>query len=132
MARHQTVLLVARDGLVRKVTSAGLAMYGYEVLTASDGQQAADLLQANRQTTIVVTDADIRGEIDGLAIARLARKLNPNIDIIYTSRTPQHLSEKMKVSGAPTLRDPYPPHQLVGVITHLRYRGPDVVEQAVA
>jgi CheY-like chemotaxis protein len=108
MARHQTVLLVARDGLVRKVTSAGLAMYGYEVLTARDGQEAADMLRANRQTTIVVSDADMGGEIDGLAVARLARSMNPNIDIIYTSRTPQHLPEKVKVSGAPTLRDPYP------------------------
>jgi CheY-like chemotaxis protein len=130
MARHQTVLLVAKDGLVRKVTSAGLAMYGYEVLTASDGQEAAELLETNRHTTIIVTDADMGGEIDGVAIALLARKMNPNIDIIYTSRAPHRLPEKVKVSGAPTLRDPYPPHQLVGVITHLRYRPETGAESA--
>jgi CheY-like chemotaxis protein len=132
VARHQTVLLIARDGLVRNVTSAGLAMYGYEVLTASNGKEAAQILEANRHTTVLVSDADMPGEIDGLAIARLARAMNPKIDVIYTSRVPQFMSEKEKVTDAPTLRDPYHPHQLVGVISHLRYRPPEPVAQSAA
>jgi CheY-like chemotaxis protein len=106
-------------------------MYGYEVVTASDGQEAAETLRANKHITVLVSDADLAGEIDGLALARFARERNPNIDIIYTSRNPYRLSEKAKVSGAPTLRDPYHPHQLVGVLTHLRYRSSDTVEQSV-
>ena len=132
MARHRTVLLVARDGLVRKVTTAGLAMYGYEVITASDGNEAAEILRARNHITVLVTDADLVGHVDGLAVARIARERNPKIDIIYTSRNPYRLSEKGKVSGAPTLRDPYHPHQLVGVLTHLRHRSSDTMDQSVA
>ena len=132
MARHQTVLLIARDGLSRKVTSAGLSMYGYEVLTADDGEQAAEVLQGNRQITLIVTDADLGGNVDGLEIARFARKMNPNVEVIYTSRLPHRIPLMAKVSGAPTLRDPYHPHQLVGVISHLRQRSAETVDQFVA
>jgi CheY-like chemotaxis protein len=132
MARHQTVLLVAADGLIRNVTTAGLAIYGYEVLTASNGQQAADMLRANKHLTLLVTDADLSGEIDGLAVARLAREVNPNIEVIYTSRIPHRIPPMAKVTNAPTLRDPYHPHQLVGVISHLRNRSPETIDRSVA
>jgi CheY-like chemotaxis protein len=55
---------VAKDGLVRKVTTAGLAMYAFEVITAGDGQEAAEILRANKHITVLVSDADLAGEID--------------------------------------------------------------------
>ena len=126
MAKPQTVLLVARTGLVRNVTSAGLAMYGYDVLTADGGQEASEALRENKHITVLVTDADLTGEIDGLGIARLARKINPKIDVIYTARAPHRIPHAAKVSGAPMLRDPYHPHQLVGVISSIRMRSTEV------
>jgi CheY-like chemotaxis protein len=132
MARHQVVLLIAKDGLVRNVTTAGLSMYGYEVLAASDGRQAAEMLRANEHLTLLVTDADLGGEVDGLAVARLAREINPSIEVIYTSRMPHRIPPMAKVTNAPILRDPYHPHQLVGVISHLRNRSPETVDRSVA
>lgn len=132
MARQQTMLLVASDGLVRKVTTAGLALYGHEVITASSGAEAAEVLRSNKHITVLVTDADLGGDVDGLRIAQFARERNPKIDVVYTSRNPHRLSEEAKVSGAPTLRDPYHPHQLVGVLTHLRHRAVDTLDQSVA
>ena len=79
MPGHQSVLLVAKDGLTRNVTTAGLSMYGYDVVTASDGQQALEMLQANKNITLLVSDADLGGDIDGLAIARRAREINPKL-----------------------------------------------------
>jgi CheY-like chemotaxis protein len=93
-------------------------MYGYAVLTADDGQGAAATLRENKHITVLVTDADLNGDIDGLAITHLARKTNPTkIDVIYTARTPQRIPHAGKVSGAPMLRELYHPHQLVGVIS---------------
>ena len=40
MARRKTVLLVTKPGLIRNVTSAGLTMYGYDVLTAEHDEAA--------------------------------------------------------------------------------------------
>jgi DNA-binding response OmpR family regulator len=132
MARHQSVLLVARDGLIRKIATSGLSMYGYDVLTAEDGERAAEVLRGNTQLTVLVADADLGGALDGLAIARLAREINPQIDVIYTSRQPNRVPPGSMVSGAPTLRDPYHPHQLVGVIAQLRNRSPETVDRSVA
>lgn len=126
MARPQTVLLVAKPGLIRNVTSAGLTVYGYDVLTADDGQDAATALREYKQITVLVTDADLKGDIDGLAIAHLARKTNPKIDVIYTARNPQRIPHAAKVSGAPMLREPYHPHQLVGVISSIRMRSTEL------
>lgn len=132
MARHQTVLIIARDGLIRKVATSGLETYGYEVMAAEDGVQAAETLRANRHITVLITDADRSGPIDGLAIARLAREMNPNIDVIYTSRTPQRISLAAMVRGAPMVRDPYHPQQLIGVLSNLRQRSHDLTEPSAA
>ena len=125
MARHPIVLLVATGGLLRNVRAAGLEMYGYEVLLANNGRQAEEMLRANRAISVLIIDADLGGEIDGLAAARLAREMMPSIDVIYTSRMPNRITHADKVSGAPTLRDPYHSHQLVAVLSHLRQRSPE-------
>jgi len=132
MARHQVVLLIAGDGLIRKVTAAGLEMYGFEVLTADYGEQAAEMLRGTKRINVLVTNADLGGPIDGLAIARLAREMNPDIEVIYSSRTPQRIPFDAMVHSAPTLRDPYHPHQLVGVINHLRHRSPETAGSTAA
>jgi CheY-like chemotaxis protein len=125
MARHHKVLLVASGGLIRNVRVAGLEVQGYEVIVASSGRQAAEMLRANGAITVLITDADLGGEIDGLAVARLARETMPSVDVIYTSRMPHRITHAEKVSGAPTIRDPYHSHQLVAVLSHLRQRSPE-------
>ena len=130
MARHQVVLLIARDGLLRKVTAAGLEIYGYEVLVADDGEQAAEVLRLHANVKVLVTDADLGGSIDGLAIARVARQLNPKVDVIYTSRTPHRIPLDALVGNAPMLRDPYHSHQLVGVLSNLRQRPSEAASAA--
>ena len=57
-----------------------------------------------------------------LALAKSARAINPKLAVIYTSHMPQRVPEREKVTGAPCLRIPYHPHQLVGVIGQLTGR----------
>ena len=125
MARHQIVLLVAPSGLIRNVRAAGLEIYGYEVQVANNGAQAQEMLRSNRAISVVIIDADLGGEINGLAAARFARDMIPSIDVIYTSRMPNRITHADMVSGAPILRDPYHSHQLAAVLSHLRQRSPE-------
>jgi CheY-like chemotaxis protein len=125
MARHQVVLLVAPYGLIRNVRAAGLEIYGYEVQVANNGAQAQEMLRSNRAISVVIIDADLGGEINGLAAARFARDTIPRIDVIYTSRMPNRITHTDMVSGAPILRDPYHSHQLAAVLSHLRQRSPE-------
>jgi DNA-binding NtrC family response regulator len=120
MKRNALVLIVAADALTRRLTANGLEMYGYEIVTARDGSEAMALLQAERRIGIVVTDVEIGGEIDGLAVAEAARQIDPRTLVIYTSRFPHTIPAKRKVSAAPTLRSPYHPQQILGIISQLR------------
>ncbi len=112
MARQQTVLLLASDGLTRKVTSAAIVMFGHEVLTPSDGEHALEMVRTNKHITLLVIDADIDGDFGGLAVARTARAVMPKVDVIFTSRAPYRIPPRAMVSGAPILREPYQPHQI--------------------
>ena len=124
MARQINVLLVADDGLTRTIAADGLAMYGYGVVTARDGEDAVEQLKTYRRIDVLVTDADMGGERDGLAVATLARQISPKIDVIYVSRIPYRIPERAKVRGEPCVRTPYHPHQLASVIAALRHRAP--------
>jgi DNA-binding NtrC family response regulator len=123
MKRKALVLLVAADGLTRRLTTNGLEIYGYEVITASDGAEAVALLGSDRRFGIVVTDAELGGETDGLAVAQAARAIDPAMIVIYTARSPHMIPARRKVGAAPTVRSPFHPHQLLGVISQLR-QGP--------
>jgi DNA-binding NtrC family response regulator len=81
-----------------RAAAAGLAMYGYDVLTADGGEQASATLRDNKYISVLVTDADLDGDIDGVAIARLTHKMNPKIDVIYTARAPHRIPGAVKVS----------------------------------
>jgi hypothetical protein len=59
---------------------------------------------------------------DGLALAKAARTADPTIKIVYTCGAFNKLPEREKVTGAPCLRTPYHPHQLVGVIGQISNR----------
>jgi DNA-binding NtrC family response regulator len=118
-----SVLIVAADSLTRQVTANGIAMYGHEPVTARDGAAALAIL-AERRISVLVVDADLEGETSGLALAKEARRLHPRIDVIYASRAPQRILESAKVKGAPVIRAPFQPQQIVGIISELRYRMP--------
>lgn len=133
MSRQVTVLLVAGDGLTRQITANGLTMYGYEPLLARNGAEALAIIADDRRIDVLVVDADLSGEVSGLAVAKAARLSNARVDVIYTSRMPFRIPEAGKVKGAPCIRTPYQPQQIVGMISELRHRVPsDEYDRRVA
>jgi CheY-like chemotaxis protein len=122
MARQPLVLLVPRDRLTGVLTSNGLLGYGYDVLVASSVEDAFDHLSTNPRISVLVIDVEIENASEGLALAKAARRDDPKIKIVYTCGIPNRLPEREKVTGAPCLRTPYHPHQLVGVIGQISNR----------
>jgi DNA-binding NtrC family response regulator len=120
MKRNALVLLVAADALTRRLSTNGLEMYGYEVVSARDGAEAMALLQTERRIGVLVTDIELGDGVDGLAVAQAARQVDPRMHVIYTSRFPHTIPANKKVRAAPTLRTPYHPQQIVGIISQLR------------
>ena len=122
MARHPLVLLVPGDRLTGLLTKRGLEGYGYDVLTASGVDETLDLLRTNARISVLVVDVKLENTSAGLALAKAARMADPTINVVYTCDIPHRLPERGRVRGAPCLRTPYHPHQLVGVIAQISGR----------
>jgi CheY-like chemotaxis protein len=122
MARQPLVLLVPGDRLTGILTRSGLQGYGYDVLVAGSVDEALDLLHMNRRISVLVVNVRLEQTSDGLALAKAARTADPTIKIVYTCGAPNKLPDREKVTGAPCLRTPYHPHQLVGVIGQISNR----------
>ena len=122
MARQPLVLLVPWDRLTGILTGNGLLGYGYDVLVAASVEEGFDLLRANPRISVLVIHVEAGNATEGLALAKAARRADPKIRVVYTCGIPNRLPDREKVTGAPCLRTPYHPHQLVGVIGQLLNR----------
>lgn len=122
MARQPLVLLLPADRRTGALTRAGLEGYGYDVLMAGTVEEALDLLHTHQRVSVLIVDVRPEKTSDGMALAQAARRSDPTIHVIYTGSAPYKLPEREKVSGAPCLRTPYHPHQLVGVIGQISSR----------
>ena len=82
------VLLVEDEDVVRSFSVRALTRQGYEVLEASDGQEALDIVaEHDGNIDIVVTDV-VMPEMDGPTMFRELRKTNPAIKVIFVSGYP--------------------------------------------
>ncbi|GAB1488946.1 hypothetical protein MASR2M8_13940 [Opitutaceae bacterium] len=89
----ELVLVVDHDSAVRETTAALLTDQGYNVLSASDGTEAVALFAPRSlDVRVVVTDLDMPN-LDGAALAKIVRALNPYVRVIL-------------VSGSAEMRDP--------------------------
>ena len=78
-------LLVEDEVLVREVASEDLAEAGFEVTTASDGDEALAILRQDAGFQLLFTDIRMPGSADGWALAREAKKLIPGLRVIYAT-----------------------------------------------
>lgn len=83
--RGETVLLVDDEAGMRGVGKAVLERMGYAVLLASHGAEAIALYaERSGEIAVVVTDA-VMPILDGCALVRALRKMNPGVKVIGTS-----------------------------------------------
>ena len=77
---NKSILLVDDEKTI--LTSIGwvLEKNNFEVTTAADGQQAIDLLRANRYD-LVITDL-MMPKVDGIAVLKQAKNISPDIGVI--------------------------------------------------
>src|SRR5690606_33272653 len=108
-----TVLVVDDDDDVRALAVTILHDAGYRALPACNGDSAMTLLQNGLIVDLLFTDIVMPGELDGFRLAVEARRIRPEIKILYTtgfSNFPARISGQ--VVEAPLLKKPYRPAQL--------------------
>jgi CheY-like chemotaxis protein len=64
---------------------------------------------------VLLTDINLPGGMDGMALARRARQLRPDLAVIYASARAV-LKQEARVPGSVVLPKPYEPTVLAGLI----------------
>ena len=106
----ERVLLVEDEPLVRQFVEAQLATLGYRVVSASNGEEALKALRGGAAAfDLLLTDIVMPGPLKGPEIAAEARRVMPEIKVIYTTGYAQQaaLAHADLPADAPVLSKPY-------------------------
>jgi CheY-like chemotaxis protein len=94
-----TVLVVDDEPFVRVVVAEALAEVGYLILEAEDAEAALDLLNANPNIGVLVTDVRLAGGLDGHQLAIEAYGLCPDLKVIFMTGDSLMASKLEKLPG---------------------------------
>ncbi|WP_164018067.1 response regulator [Pyxidicoccus trucidator] len=81
----ETLLVVEDDAEVRATAVELLTELGYRVLKASDGQSALAIIQSGIPIDLLFTDVVMPGPVRSPELARHARTLLPDLEVLFTS-----------------------------------------------
>ena len=82
---QDTILLVEDEEAVRSFAARALRMRGYEVLEASGGEEALEIVKRHTGTIpLLVTDV-VMPNMDGPTLVRAVKKLRPEMAVIFMS-----------------------------------------------
>ncbi len=106
------VLFVEDEFLISEWVSQSLSEQGFDVRAVTN---AADALQhlASVPVDVLFTDINLPGGMDGAALARRAREMQPNLPVVYASTRATLLKQDARVPGSIVVPKPYEP-ALVG------------------
>jgi response regulator RpfG family c-di-GMP phosphodiesterase len=82
-AAQRTLLVVDDETSVREILAEGLAVFGYEAVTAASAKEALSLL-GSRAFDLVLTDIDMPGET-GLDLLRQVKARESDLDVIMVT-----------------------------------------------
>lgn len=81
----RTLLIVEDEPLIRIDLADLLGDMGYEVIEAASSDQAIAMLETHPEIVAVITDLQMPGSMDGLALARAVRERWPPCALIVLS-----------------------------------------------
>jgi PAS domain S-box-containing protein len=122
---RETILVVEDDPRVRQLTIKRLKLIGYEVIEASDGPTALELLKREDPVDLVFTDLIMPGGLSGRDVALRARELKPGIKVLLTSGYAEELvrGDDLQRAGLKVLRKPYQQAELVAALREVLGNG---------
>jgi DNA-binding response OmpR family regulator len=117
----QVILVVEDDQLVQSVVEESLTEGGFEIVIASSGRNALELLDSSGgKYRALVTDINLGpGDVDGWDVARHAREIDPNFPVVYMSGKDAAEWPSKGVPNSIMLPKPFAPAQLVTAVSQL-------------
>ena len=107
------ILFVEDDPLIRESTADALRDEGYDVIQASNGEEALEWCK-QQVADLLVTDIRLPGEVDGWQIAERCREHDPRLPVIYATGFSPVVARP--VAGGLSLKKPYHPEEMLQAI----------------
>jgi len=116
------VLIVEDEFLLRMDAVDMIEAAGFGVVEAGNADEAIEILEGRPDITVVFTDIQMPGSMDGLKLARAVRGRWPPIKIIATSGR-AHIAATDLPEGGRFLPKPYSPVQVAGMLREVTRGG---------
>ncbi|MBV9881784.1 MAG: response regulator [Sphingomonadaceae bacterium] len=113
---NATVLIVEDEVMVRAVAERALARHGYNVLVAENGEAALEILQREEKVDLMISDV-VMPTMDGPTTVRAARKLHPDLPILFISGyAEEQLRKSIDIANVSFLAKPFSVQQLAETV----------------
>lgn len=106
-ARLFEVVVVDDEDPTRQTLVAILEIAGWQVADARNPAEALSLLRDAPACRLLVTDINLGGEVDGFGVAEQARRLWPDMPVLYVSGEPERLADRALSRRDGTLPKPF-------------------------
>jgi CheY-like chemotaxis protein len=87
-SRGAQILVVDDDPFIREVTLRRLTSLGYRAIAAATGAEALEALASGADIDLLLTDIRMPGGLHGPALAKEARRLRPQIKVLFVTGAP--------------------------------------------
>jgi CheY-like chemotaxis protein len=117
----ELILVVDDEENIREITRATLEKFGYRVLTATDGTDAMAIYAQNRaEISLILTDIAMP-YMDGTALIRAARKIDPSSNIVAMSglMNSEQTAELQSLNVNAFLSKPYTAETLLKLLAEI-------------
>ena len=108
------VLVVEDEAIVRHLIVDVLIEDGFEVHAVANARDALSHLAAQWPVDVLFTDVELEGDVDGGRLAMLARKLLPELAVVYTSGSVERIEQ---VPDSVFVPKPYEPAKICTLLT---------------
>jgi CheY-like chemotaxis protein len=114
----RAVILIVEDELLIRMNAVEMIEEAYEVVEAANADEAIAILERRADVTVLFTDIQIPGSMDGLKLAAAVRDRWPPILIVATSGHVK-LGPGDLPQGGRFLPKPYSPAEITTVLQEL-------------
>jgi CheY-like chemotaxis protein len=113
------VLLVEDEALISEMIGEALSDSGFQVCVAADANEALEHLAEGFEPDVLFTDINLPGDMDGSLLAFAARKIRPNLPVVYASAAWDALNNIRTVPGSVFVPKPYSPRSICSLLTRM-------------
>jgi DNA-binding response OmpR family regulator len=114
------LLYVEDEIIIQELVESSLREAGFEILIASDGTEALDLLgTSNGALRGLITDINLGDGPDGWQVACRARELTSGLAVVYVSGASEGEWTSRGVPNSLMIAKPFAPAQIVVAISSL-------------